>query len=68
MTLPSSTFYPHSPSTNRLSDSIMEIIAALTSVVACFWSLPVFEFGLVLRHIDDPDSHTRVQLAPDADE
>ena len=46
----------------------MEIIAALTSVVACFWSLPVFEFGLVLRHIDDPDSHTRVQLAPDADE
>lgn len=42
----------------------LELVLALISVVACFWRL-VFEFGFALRHVDDPDKATRIQLPPD---
>ncbi|KAK3292645.1 uncharacterized protein B0H64DRAFT_233596 [Chaetomium fimeti] len=45
----------------------LQFALAVISLVACFWSLD-FKLGVVLRYIDDPDRHHRIQLAPDTED
>ncbi|KAK4042341.1 hypothetical protein C8A01DRAFT_14012 [Parachaetomium inaequale] len=49
-----------------MSDGL-ELILAVISLVACFWTLDL-ELGVHLRHIDEPETHIRIQLAPDTDD
>jgi hypothetical protein len=49
-----------------LTVSALELTLAVLSLVACFWTLDL-ELGVHLRHIDEPETHIRIQLAPDTD-
>ncbi|KAH6616916.1 hypothetical protein F5144DRAFT_606440 [Chaetomium tenue] len=45
----------------------LELVLAILSLAACFWTLGL-ELGAVLRNIDDPEKHTRIRLAPDTED
>ena len=44
----------------------MELVLAVLSLIACFWTVDV-ELGVVLTNIDDPERHARIRLAPDTE-
>ncbi|KAK4157067.1 hypothetical protein C8A00DRAFT_40550 [Chaetomidium leptoderma] len=45
----------------------LELVIALITLAGCFCGL-IIDCGLVVRHIDDPDTRTRIQLAPDTED